>query len=99
MKHLALLLIPTLAFAQPKPAIPKPGPGDEMLRAYFRAEVLALEEKTHKALARAEDWNARRGEYRKQLAEMLGLLPAPEKTDLKATITGTLDHELFRDCM
>jgi hypothetical protein len=41
----------------------------------------------------AEDWEARRGEYRRQLAEMLGLDPMPPRTPLQAQVTGTIeDH-------
>ena len=36
-----------------------------------------------------DDWNAKKGEYRRQLLEMLGLDPLPERTDLKAEVTGT----------
>jgi hypothetical protein len=36
-----------------------------------------------------------RKKYRGQLFEMLGLDPLPPRTDLKATITGTLDHPEF----
>ena len=42
-----------------------------------------------------EDWQARRGEYRRQLQEMLGLWPMPERTDLQPVITGKLEHPDF----
>ena len=41
------------------------------------------------------DWESRRGEYRRQLQEMLGLWPAPERTDLKPVITGKLEQADF----
>ena len=34
-------------------------------------------------------------EYRRQLFEMLGLDPLPEKTDLKPVVTGKVEHEEF----
>lgn len=87
-----LLLASTWAQAAdaPKPA----GPGDEMLRAYFQAETAAIAKSTAEDL-KPGVWDPKKTEYRRQLAEMLGLWPAPEKTDLKATITGTLDHPQF----
>jgi dienelactone hydrolase len=76
------------------PARPRPT-GDEMLAAYFRAETRQLADASLADIQTADDWNARRDEYRRQLLEMLGLDPLPERTDLQATVTGTTDHELF----
>jgi hypothetical protein len=42
-----------------------------------------------------EKWESKRGEYRRQLLEMLGLDPLPEKTPLEATVTGKVEHEEF----
>ena len=42
-----------------------------------------------------EDWQARRGEYQRQLQEMLGLWPMPERTELKAVVTGKIEQEDF----
>jgi dienelactone hydrolase len=74
----------------PKPA----GPGDATLHDYFQAETAAIAKSTAKDLTPGV-WDANKAEYRRQLAEMLGLWPAPERTDLKATVTGTLDHPQF----
>jgi dienelactone hydrolase len=71
------------------------GRGDEMLREYFKAETDAIARQCLADIHSPRDWDARKGEYRRQLAEMLGLWPTPEKTDLKATITGTVDHPQF----
>jgi hypothetical protein len=41
------------------------------------------------------DWEGREDELRRQLHEMLGLDPLPERTDLQPVITGKVDHEEF----
>lgn len=69
--------------------------GDETLAAYLRAETSKLAERCLSEIHTLADWEARRTEYRRQLQEMLGLWPMPERTDLKPVITGTLEHEDF----
>ena len=73
----------------------RPGPGDGMLREYFRSETAAVERRSLADVETLEDWEAKRGEHRRQLAEMLGLWPEPERTDLKVVITGRVDHADF----
>jgi dienelactone hydrolase len=95
---LGLLALPvslTAAEAKnPKPAEP-PTRGDRMLADYFRAETDALSERCLADIQTLDDWKARRDEYRRQLQEMLGLWPMPERTDLKPVITGKLEHDQF----
>lgn len=43
-----------------------------------------------------EEWQAKRPEYSRHLAWMLGLEPFPERTDLHAEITGALDRQAYR---
>lgn len=74
---------------------PRTGRGDRMLAAYFRAETRALAERCLADVQTAADWESRRPEYRRQLAEMLGLWPMPERTDLQAQVTGRTDHAQF----
>jgi len=69
--------------------------GDDMLEAYFRAGTAELTENCLSEIKTLEDWQAKKGEYRRQLFEMLGLDPLPKKTPLVATITGMVDHEQF----
>ena len=85
---------PRAAAAAASPA-PRPGPGDEMLRAYFRAETNAVATASLADVRSPGEWELKRGEYRRQLSEMLGLSPMPERTDLKATVTGKIDHAQF----
>src|SRR5258706_10761538 len=75
-------------------AAPKapPSPADQILARYFEAETSALEAR---CLAKIDDWAAKRLEYRRQLAEMLGLASMPPRTDLKAVVTGKIERENF----
>lgn len=70
-------------------------PGDRMFADYFRAETRTLTERSLADLRTVDDWRRYRVTARRQLFEMLGLDPLPPKTDLKATVTGTLDHPEF----
>ncbi len=69
--------------------------GDRMFAEYFRAETRTLGERSLADIRTLEDWDKYKVTARKQLFEMLGLDPLPPKTDLKATVTGTLDHPDF----
>ena len=67
--------------------------GDRMIAAYFAGQTRERQSETLADIETLDDWKARRGEYRRQLFEMLGLEPLPEKTDLQATITGTIEAD------
>jgi dienelactone hydrolase len=69
--------------------------GDQMLTEYFRAQTAKLRGQCLTDVKSIEDWQEKRLVYRKQLFEMLGLDPLPEKTELKPVITGTVEHEEF----
>jgi len=79
------------AAAPPKPDTSR---GDRMFADYFRAETARLAGRSLDAKT-VQDWIANRDEYRRQLAEMLGLWPEPERTDLKPVVTGKTDHADF----
>lgn len=95
LPFLALMTFANLLFAPA--ATSQPGPplqsGDQMLNAYFRAETAALARRCLADIQILDDWRAKRGEYRRQLQEMLGLWPLPERTDLQPVITGQLEPE------
>lgn len=60
-----------------------------MLDRYMQQQTADIEENGGlKDIKTAEDWQAKAPEYRRQLAEMLGLDPMPEKTPLLPTKTG-----------
>jgi cephalosporin-C deacetylase-like acetyl esterase len=66
-----------------------------MLAKYFSAETAKLQERCLDDIKTLQDWETKRPLYRKQLFEMLGLDPLPEKTDLKVIVTGKVDHNDF----
>ena len=68
---------------------------DSRLAAYFRAETKALSQRCLADIHTLEDWQVRRAEYRRQLQEMLGLWPMPERGDLHAIVTGKIEREEF----
>src|SRR5450759_965850 len=68
---------------------------DQRLAEYFRGQTDMIAGQCLADVRSPEDWQARRGEYRRQLQEMLGLWPMPERTDLKPVITAKLEHPEF----
>ncbi len=74
---------------------PQPSDADRRLADYFRTETAKLEADCLGDIKTLEQWEARRPVYRRQLLEMLGLDPLPEKTPLKAMTTNTVEHETF----
>jgi dienelactone hydrolase len=68
-------------------------PGDEMIQEYLAREAQRIHETFMEGVASREDWEKLRPRYRQEYLHMLGLWPMPEKTPLKATITGTLEGE------
>lgn len=84
--------------AAPAPAAAAPvvvTPGDEALRRYWAAETARLESACLAALGDKAAWPRQREVWRRQLREMLGLDPWPERTPLQATVTGRLEHAEF----
>jgi len=73
----------------------QPSPADRQLAEYFQAETVKLQSRCLSEIKNLDDWKARRGIYRQQLLEMLGLDPVPARTPLEATVTGTAEHEQF----
>ena len=65
------------------------------LAAYFAEETAKLRDACLADIDSQEAWKAKRETYRRQLLEMLGLSPLPERTDLKATVTGRIEREDF----
>jgi cephalosporin-C deacetylase-like acetyl esterase len=85
---LAALPIILAVAAQPEQS----GPGDKMMDAYLQRltrEVSAgfLDGATTRAA-----WEAKLPRLRQGYLDMLGLWPLPEKTPLKATVTGTVEN-------
>lgn len=86
------------AFRNPYGKLPGTAtPGDRIFQDYFATQTSAIERKSLAELTAmsAADGEQSRWVARRQLFEMLGLDPLPEKTDLKATVTGTVEHMEF----
>ncbi|MEZ0273852.1 MAG: acetylxylan esterase, partial [Roseimicrobium sp.] len=71
----------------------KDNPQLDTLRHSLNSQVTRMEGQLDREIKTKEDWLAKKDEYRRQLAEMLGLDPMPARTDLKATKTGEFEHE------
>ena len=66
-------------------------PGDEMIQAYLAGQAKATRRRVpRRGRDSAEDWEENRPRLHREFLDMLGLWPLPEKTPLKATVTGTL---------
>ncbi|MCI0358125.1 MAG: prolyl oligopeptidase family serine peptidase [Planctomycetaceae bacterium] len=87
---LGATLTAAISSAQPLGEPDRGQPGDAMIQAYLAAETDKLAAKFAEDIVSREAWEAKRPEYVEQYYYMLGLSPRPEKTDLAATITGTL---------
>lgn len=106
---LALLALALLALALLSPLAtqaiadePAPAPtklstarGDAMIARYFARQTAKLEADCLAGITSLDDWKTRREAMQQELLTMLGLSPMPEKTDLKTTITGRVEHPDF----
>lgn len=94
------LSLAACASSQPKKkeqddAKPDYSRGRKMIDAYFKHQVKQIEKANLAEIKTLEDWKKKRPELRRQFLDMMGLWPLPERTDLKATITGTVDGGNF----
>lgn len=97
MKHLILCVLFVLPNLPYSPAVSEPPTWDfdAQLSSYLAAATEKIQQRTTQELANIEDWAGFQAKARTELQDMLGLLPWPEKSDLQATITGTVEHEAF----
>ena len=65
------------------------------LGEYFRVETAKLAVRPLAGIDSAEGWKASRPELQRQLREMLGLDPWPDRGDLHARVTGTVERPDF----
>ena len=86
---LPLLLLAMTPAADPPPDTSK---GDEAIHKYLAAEVKRLSDRFMDGAKSKAEWEAKRPKLKEQFLDMLGLWPLPEKTALKATVTGNLDR-------
>lgn len=71
-------------------------PGNAMIEAHLILETGELSRRTLNGATSRETWEAGRDELKRQYLDMLGLWPLPERTPLKATVTGTLDRDAIQ---
>ncbi len=90
---LAIWMLAVTASAQQFPANWRLGHTN--LAAYFEAEVARLESACLADVKTAADWTGQRDERRRQLFDMLGLWPLPDRTDLKPVVTGKVEGDGF----
>ena len=79
-----VLFLPALRAADPQTA-PR---ANRQLADYFTREVASIDSHPLAEPTSAEQWETTRAEMKRQLAEMLGLDPMPERTPLKVVKTG-----------
>ena len=87
-----LLAVPVTAAEPPKIDTTR---GDQMIAQYFESETVKLRDACLAGVDTLDQWKEKRKLYHAQLLEMLGLDPLPQRTDLKATVTGRVEHEDF----
>src|SRR5260370_37150214 len=85
---LGLFLVAPLARAQEKAKKDDRKPGDEMIEKYLAAETDKLSKKFMDGANTLGEWQKIRPRLYQEYMDMLGLWPIPEKTTLKATVTG-----------
>src|SRR5262245_57752054 len=65
---------------------------DEAIHKYLAAQAAKLSQKFMDGARTKAEWEAKRPRLKQEFLDMLGLWPLPEKTPLKATVTGTLER-------
>lgn len=86
---------PRAAWAQAYGQPDSDSPGDTLIQAYLAAEAKRIDAQFEDDLESLEQLQDRLPQYRQQYMHMLGLWPLPERTPLKATVTGTLKGDGF----
>lgn len=84
------LILPLAARGQAYSPPDRGQPGDEMIQAYLAREAEKLSATYAEDVKSLADWEKNRARYVEEHLYMLGLSPRPERTDLKAKITGSI---------
>ena len=92
---LVVLIFDQLVLAQAPPLTAEQEKATADIHEYFRRTTARLADATLADVKTLDDWQQQRPVLREQLLEMLGLAPLPERTDLHATVTGTVEHDEF----
>lgn len=87
-----LLLLAGRIAAQEYGKPDRDSPGDEMIQTYLSEEAKKLEADFLGPLKTKEDWERERPRFKQEYFEMLGLWPLPQKTELHASVTRSIDR-------
>jgi dienelactone hydrolase len=90
MIHRLLLSALLAPAADPAPA--DTAAADAAIHKYLVAETNRLSERFLDGATTKAEWEAKRPRLKEQFLDMLGLWPLPERTPLKATVTGTFER-------
>jgi dipeptidyl aminopeptidase/acylaminoacyl peptidase len=83
-------MTPSLLLAALLAPAADPKPGDVMIQKYLQAETARISQNVLDGAKTKAEWESKRPKLKQQFLDILGLWPLPEKTPLKATVTGTL---------
>lgn len=100
LRHVMLITLIVLtahltADAQPLGQPDRGQPGDPMIQDYLARQTEKIHASFLGDIESLDAWKERREKYQQEYLHMLGLWPLPEKTPLKATVTGTLKGDGF----
>jgi dienelactone hydrolase len=70
-----------------------PPRGDGLIEAFLTRESAQVSRQVFEGATSRSQWEAIRPRLKRELYEMLGLWPVPEKTPLRATVTGSLERD------
>jgi dienelactone hydrolase len=88
----SLLLAAALLTPAAGPELADTAAADAAIHRYLVAETNRLSERFLDGAATRAEWEAKRPRLKEQFLDMLGLWPLPERTPLRATVTGTLER-------
>src|SRR4051794_15093550 len=87
------LLLTSASWAASPPMAPAVGAADSMMLAFLKQEAVRLDSQFLDGITNRVQWEAQREVLRQEYFEMLGLWPLPERTPLRATVTGTIERD------
>jgi cephalosporin-C deacetylase-like acetyl esterase len=86
----AMLVFPALGFGQ---ALEAKAPfADQLVEINLKNQTQRISSRFLDGARTLQEWQDRRERLRREYFDMLGLNPLPQKTPLKATVTGTVEH-------
>src|SRR5262245_29549283 len=91
MKHERLITV-LVVLGTASPAVAQSVSPDQAIRKYLADGAATLEREFLSGIQTIEDLDKARPALRQTYLDMLGLWPLPEKTPLRATVTGRLEQ-------